>query len=46
MFERTMYVIAVRDLKTSADYYRKVLGFEIHEIGDSAGGFLPGKGAG
>lgn len=28
------YVIAVRDLERSADYYRSVLGFEIREIGD------------
>lgn len=28
------YVIAVPDLKVSAEFYRAVLGFEIHEIGD------------
>ena len=34
MIQRTMYVLAVQDLQESADYYRDVLGFTIHEIGD------------
>ena len=34
MIQRTMFVLAVRDLQESADYYRDVLGFSIHEIGD------------
>ena len=29
-----MYVLAVLDLERSAAYYRDVLGFTIHEIGD------------
>lgn len=32
--KRPRYVIAVPDLRMSAEYYRDVLGFEIHEIGD------------
>ena len=32
--QRTMYVLAVLDLEKSAVYYRDVLGFSIHEIGD------------
>lgn len=31
---RTMFVLAVPDLERSARYYRDVLGFSIHEIGD------------
>lgn len=31
---RTAYVLSVRDLARSAAYYRDVLGFTIHEIGD------------
>ena len=34
MIQRTMYVIAVSDLKASGAFYRDVLGFTIHEIGD------------
>ncbi len=34
MIHRNMYVLAVPDLLTSATYYRDVLGFAIHEIGD------------
>lgn len=34
MIQRTMYVLAVPDLEKSSRYYRDVLGFEIHEIGD------------
>jgi uncharacterized glyoxalase superfamily protein PhnB len=34
MIDRTMYVLAVLDLEASAAFYRDVLGFEIHEIGD------------
>lgn len=32
--QKPRYVIAVPDLETSARFYRDVLGFEIHEIGD------------
>lgn len=35
MIHRAMFVIAVQDLDKSARFYREVLGFEIHEIGDS-----------
>ena len=34
MITRTMFVLAVPSLETSARYYRDVLGFEIREIGD------------
>jgi hypothetical protein len=34
MINRKMYVLAVPDLPTSANYYRDVLGFTIREIGD------------
>lgn len=34
MIQRTMYVLAVPDLKKSAQFYRDQLGFEIQEIGD------------
>lgn len=34
MLRNPRYVIAVHDLGASAAYYRDVLGFEIHEIGD------------
>ena len=34
MLLRPRYVIAVPDLAASAAYYRDVLGFEVHEIGD------------
>ncbi|KAA3634138.1 MAG: bleomycin resistance protein [Proteobacteria bacterium] len=34
MIQRTMYVLAVPDLDTSCDFYRDVLGFDIHEVGD------------
>lgn len=34
MIQRTMYVLAVRDLQASAAYYRDVLGFSIRGIGD------------
>ena len=34
MITGTRYVIAVQDLMTSAAYYRDVLGFTIHEVGD------------
>jgi predicted enzyme related to lactoylglutathione lyase len=33
-FTDTKYVIAVHSLKTSADYYRDILGFGIQECGD------------
>jgi catechol 2,3-dioxygenase-like lactoylglutathione lyase family enzyme len=32
--QRTIYVLAVLDLERSAHFYRDVLGFAIHEIGD------------
>ncbi len=34
MIQRTLYVLAVSDLTASSEYYRDVLGFEVHEIGD------------
>jgi catechol 2,3-dioxygenase-like lactoylglutathione lyase family enzyme len=34
MISGTRFVIAVPDLTQSAAYYRDVLGFEVHEIGD------------
>lgn len=34
MIQRTLYVLAVPDLDASAAFYRDVLGFEIHEIGN------------
>lgn len=34
MLTQPRYVIAVPDLARSAAYYRDVLGFQIHEIGD------------
>lgn len=34
MISRTMYVLAVRDLKASCNYYRDVLGFTVDEMGD------------
>ena len=34
MIKRMMFVLAVPDLRASAAYYRDVLGFTIHEIGD------------
>ncbi len=34
MIRRHMYVLAVPDLARSAAFYRDVLGFEIHEMGD------------
>lgn len=34
MIQRTIFVLAVRDLESSAAYYRDVLGFEVREIGD------------
>lgn len=34
MIQRTMYVLAVPDLAASGTFYRDVLGFTIHEIGD------------
>jgi len=32
--ERAMHVIAVRNLERSSAFYRDVLGFEVHEMGD------------
>lgn len=34
MIKRSMFVIAVADLRRSADFYQRVLGFTIQEIGD------------
>lgn len=34
MIRKTMFVLAVPKLQVSAAYYRDVLGFAIHEIGD------------
>lgn len=34
MIQRTIYVLAVTDLDASSAYYRDVLGFTVHEIGD------------
>ena len=34
MLKGPRYVIAVPDLTVSAEFYRNVLGFEVHEIGD------------
>ena len=34
MIRHTMFVLAVHDLERSAAFYRDVLGFGIHEIGD------------
>ncbi|MGP1387761.1 MAG: VOC family protein [Thainema sp.] len=34
MIQRTLYVLAVPDLATSAKFYRDVLGFTVHEMGD------------
>lgn len=34
MLSQPRYVIAVQDLRRSAEFYRDVLDFEIHEVGD------------
>ena len=34
MIQRTLYVLAVLNLETSATFYRDVLGFTIEDIGD------------
>ncbi len=34
MITRTSYVLAVPNLQKSAEYYEKVLGFTVYEIGD------------
>jgi len=34
MIQEPRYVIAVPNLKTSSEYYKNVLGFEIHDMGD------------
>ena len=34
MIRRHVFVLAVPDLTRSAQFYREVLGFEIHEMGD------------
>jgi catechol 2,3-dioxygenase-like lactoylglutathione lyase family enzyme len=38
------HVIAVSDLKRSAAYYRDVLGFDVHEIGDPGWRFFTREG--
>ena len=35
VIQRTIYVLAVPDLEQSATFYREILGFTVHEIGDS-----------
>lgn len=40
MIRGARHVIAVPDLERSAAYYRDVLGFEVHEIGDPGWRFL------
>jgi catechol-2,3-dioxygenase len=35
MIHSHMYVLAVPDLERSAAFYRDVLGFEIHEMGNA-----------
>jgi predicted enzyme related to lactoylglutathione lyase len=34
MIQRTLHVLAVRDLNASAAFYRDVMGFDVLEIGD------------
>ncbi len=34
MIKRNLYVLAVQDLQASIAFYRDVLGFTVHEIGD------------
>lgn len=34
MIQSTIHVIAVTDLEASSHYYRDVLGFTVHDIGD------------
>lgn len=34
VIQRTIYVLAAPDLEKSAEFFRDVLGFTIHEIGD------------
>lgn len=34
MIQRTLYVLAVPDLEASGAFYRDVLGFTIHDMGD------------
>jgi len=34
MLRKPRHVIAVHDLERSAQFYRDVLGFEVHEVGD------------
>jgi uncharacterized glyoxalase superfamily protein PhnB len=34
MIQRTLYVLAVRNLAVSGAFYRDVLGFTVHNIGD------------
>src|ERR1700730_3833342 len=40
MITEHRHVIAVPDLRASAEYYRSVLGFEVREIGDSGWRFF------
>lgn len=34
MIQRTLYVLAVPDLEASGAFYRDVLGFTVHDMGD------------
>ena len=34
MISGSMFVLAVQDLAQSAEYYKRVLGFCVHEVGD------------
>jgi catechol 2,3-dioxygenase-like lactoylglutathione lyase family enzyme len=40
MINESMFVIAVPDLGVSGAFYRDVLGFEVHEIGDDGWRFF------
>src|SRR5438477_220373 len=40
MLHRPRFVIAVPDLQRSANYYRDILGFTIHDIGDPGWRFM------
>ena len=44
MITATRFVLAVPNLATSAAYYRDVLGFEVHEIGDPGWRFFVREG--
>jgi catechol 2,3-dioxygenase-like lactoylglutathione lyase family enzyme len=38
-FTKIRFVLAVPNLQTSADFYRKVLGFTVRKVGDPGGLF-------